>query len=158
MMNMQFTLILLILLAVLLVAAAAIDIATRTIPNWLNVTIAVLAPVYWLAAGIDFYPDVLERIGGAYLLFVAFFGLFCLGGMGGGDVKMGGALALWFAPLATLQLFVITCIAGGFVSGAAYFYHHRIARAEGKTEVPYGVAIAIGGLWLLAQRFLNQFA
>ena len=115
MMNMQFTLILLILLAVLLVAAAAIDIATRTIPNWLNVTIAVLAPVYWLAAGIDFYPDVLERIGGAYLLFVAFFGLFCLGGMGGGDVKMGGALALWFAPLATLQLFVITCIAVGSV-------------------------------------------
>jgi prepilin peptidase CpaA len=29
---------------------------------------------------------------------------------------------------------------------------------EGKTEVPYGVAIAFGGLWLLAQRFLNQFA
>ena len=25
-------------------------------------------------------------------------------------------------------------------------------------DIPYGVAIAIGALWILAQRFLNQFA
>ena len=35
---------------------------------------------------------------------------------------------------------------------------HRARKKEGRPEVPYGVAIAFGGLWLLAQRFLNQFA
>jgi prepilin peptidase CpaA len=36
--------------------------------------------------------------------------------------------------------------------------HHKIKKNEGRPEVPYGVAIAFGGLWLLAQRFLNHFA
>jgi len=35
---------------------------------------------------------------------------------------------------------------------------HRIKQNEGRPQVPYGVAIAFGGLWLLAQRFLNHFA
>jgi prepilin peptidase CpaA len=35
---------------------------------------------------------------------------------------------------------------------------HRVRRKESRPEVPYGVAIAFGGLWLLAQRFLNHFA
>ena len=84
--------------------------------------------------------------------------MFSLGGMGGGDVKLGTAIALWFAPLATLIFFIVTSFAGGFVSVGAWIYHHKIKRSEGKTEVPYGVAIALGGLWLLAQRFLNHFA
>ena len=37
------------------------------------------------------------------------------GGMGGGDVKLGTAIGLWFAPLATLIFFVATSFAGGFV-------------------------------------------
>ena len=35
---------------------------------------------------------------------------------------------------------------------------HKARKKEGRPEVPYGVAIAFGGLWLLAQRFLNHFA
>ena len=35
--------------------------------------------------------------------------------------------------------------------------HKRIARREGQLEIPYGVAIAFGGLWLIGQRFLYQF-
>jgi prepilin peptidase CpaA len=31
-------------------------------------------------------------------------------------------------------------------------------KKPGKPEVPYGVAIAFGGLAILIQRFLNQFA
>jgi prepilin peptidase CpaA len=156
-MNEGFTQILAATLAALLVWAAIVDLRTRTIPDWLNIAIAAMAPLYWWASGIPFYPDAVERLCGAYLIFVVFFGMFSLGGMGGGDVKMGTAIAMWLPPLATLQFFVITSLAGGFVSVAAWFYHHKLRRHEGKTEVPYGVAIAAGGLWLLAQRFLNQF-
>ena len=158
MMNVSFTEILMAILAALLIWAAIVDLRTRTIPNWLNLVIAAMAPLFWWASGISFYPDAVERICGAYLIFVVFFGMFSLGGMGGGDVKMGTAIALWFAPLATFFFFILTSFAGGFVSVGAWIYHHKIRRSEGKTEVPYGVAIAFGGLWLLAQRFLNHFA
>jgi prepilin peptidase CpaA len=33
----------------------------------------------------------------------------------------------------------------------------RFARKEGRPEIPYGVAIAFAGLWLIGQRFLYQF-
>ena len=158
MMNGGFTQILAMILAALLVWAAIVDLRTRTIPDWLNIVVAVMAPLFWWASGIAFYPDAIERVCGAFLIFTVFFGMFWAGGMGGGDVKLGSAIGLWFAPLATLQFFIVTSLAGGFVSIGAWIYHHKIRRLEGKTEVPYGVAIAFGGLWLLAQRFLNQFA
>ena len=158
MMNGGFTQILAIILAALLVWAAIVDLRTRTIPDWVSIAVVVMAPLFWWADGVAFYPDAVERICAAFLVFVIFFGMFWAGGMGGGDVKLGTAFGLWFAPIATLKFFVITSLAGGFVSLGAWFFHHKIRRLEGKTEVPYGVAIAFGGLWLLAQRFLNQFA
>ena len=158
MMNGEFTQILAAILAGLLVWAAVVDLRTRTIPDWVSIAVVAMAPLFWLAESVAFYPDAVERICAAILIFVIFFGMFWLGGMGGGDVKLGTAIGLWFAPLATLKFFVITSLAGGFVSVGAWIYHHKIRRLEGKTEVPYGVAIAFGGLWLLAQRFLNQFA
>ena len=48
-------------------------------------------------------------------------------------------------------------IAGGILT-LAVMAIHRLRSKEGRPEVPYGVAIAIGGLAILAQRFLNQFA
>ena len=35
---------------------------------------------------------------------------------------------------------------------------HRARKRERRPEIPYGVAIAFGGLAILTQRFLNQFA
>ena len=102
MMNVGFTEILLAILAALLVWAAIVDLRTRTIPNWLNLVVAAMAPLFWWASGIAFYPDAVERICGAYLVFVLFFGMFAAGGMGGGDVKLGTAIALWLPPLGTL--------------------------------------------------------
>ena len=128
MMNVSFTEILMALLAALLIWAAIVDLRTRTIPNWLNLVIAAMAPLFWWASGISFYPDAVERICGAYLIFVVFFGMFSLGGMGGGDVKMGTAIALWFAPLATFFFFILTSFAGGFVSVGACPPASRILR------------------------------
>ncbi|MEO7240600.1 MAG: prepilin peptidase [Sphingomicrobium sp.] len=157
MIDVQFTDLLCAAAAVLLLLAAAIDIRTRTIPNWLSLAVALGAPLFWWASGIALYPDVLERVGSAYLLFVFFFGMFCLGAMGGGDVKLAAALALWFAPLTNLAFFIYTSFAGGAVT-LATMAHFRRSRGEGKPEVPYGVAIAFAGLVILTQRFLNQFA
>jgi prepilin peptidase CpaA len=158
MMNDAFTEILLAALAALLVTAAVLDLKFRRIPNWLCAAMACLAPLFWWSTGVDMYPDALIRVGVASLIFLFFFGIFCIGGMGGGDVKLGTALALWFPPAVTLLFIVITSLAGAVVSLAAWFHHHKMKAQAGKTVVPYGVAIAIGGLTILTQRFLNQFA
>ena len=157
MMNAGFTLTLLGLLAATLVWIAVVDVKTYTISNGINLAIALVAPVYWLSAGIPFLPDAGFRVVAAVAVFLLFAIAFYMNAMGGGDVKLAGALALWFPPVATVKLVVITSLAGGvltlLVAGL-----HKYPRKEGRPEVPYGVAIAFGGLWLLAQRFLNHFA
>ncbi len=148
-------------LAALLIAAAAWDLRTRTIPDSLNIAIALLAPLFWYASGVELWPDAAMRVGAALAIFLAFYGLFCLGGIGGGDVKMVGAVALWFGPITTFKFFVLTTLIGGVVSIATLIHHKRRVAGSGeqeKPEVPYGVAIAAAALWLLAQRFLNHFA
>ena len=72
--------------------------ARRTIPNGLNAAIASLAPLWWWAHGLPLWPDVAWQIGLAAVVFALFAGAFALGMMGGGDVKMIGALALWLPP------------------------------------------------------------
>jgi prepilin peptidase CpaA len=157
MMNDGFTLGLLGLLAAMLAWIAVVDVRTYTISDRLNAAIALLAPVYWLSAGVPLWPDAAIRVGVGVLVFMLFAGAFYLNVMGGGDVKLAGALALWFTPYETLTLIVIMSIAGGLLTLVVLAGHH-VRRKEGRPEVPYGVAIAVGGMWLLAQRFLNHFA
>ena len=144
-------------LALMLLWAAVVDIKTRTIANGLNLMIALMAPLFWWAMGVDLWPDAAIRVavaGGVFLLLAL---AFQLGAMGGGDVKLAAALALWFAPADTLFLIVLMSLAGGVLT-LIVMIEHNIKKEEGRPEVPYGVAIAFGGLWLLAQRFLNHFA
>lgn len=145
------------ILAIMLLGAAVVDIKTRTIANGLNLAIALMAPLFWWAMGVDLWPDVALRVGVALAVFLLFALAFQIGAMGGGDVKLAAALALWFAPGDTLRLIVIMSLAGGLLT-AIVMIEHNLKKNDGRPEVPYGVAIAFGGLWLLAQRFLNHFA
>jgi prepilin peptidase CpaA len=144
-------------LALMLLWAAVVDIRTRTIADGLNLTIALMAPLFWWAMGVDLWPDAAIRVGVAAAVFLLLALAFYVGAMGGGDVKLAAALALWFAPGDTLLLIVLMSIAGGLLTLIVMIEHH-LKKKEGRPEVPYGVAIAFGGLWLLAQRFLNHFA
>ena len=145
------------ILAVMLLWAAVVDIRTRTIANGLNLAIALMAPLFWWAMDVDLWPDAAIRVGVALVVFLLFALAFHLGAMGGGDVKLAAALALWFAPADTIFLIVLMSLAGGLLT-LIVMIEHRVRKNEGRPEVPYGVAIAFGGLWLLAQRFLNHFA
>jgi prepilin peptidase CpaA len=77
--------------------------------------------------------------------------------MGGGDVKLAAALALWFSPAATIRFLIIMSLAGGVLT-LALLMLQKVRRKDGPPKVPYGVAIAFGGLFILTQRFLNQFS
>ena len=144
-------------LAAMLLWAAVVDIRTRTIANGLNLAIALMAPLFWYATGVDLWPDAAIRVAVAVAVFLLLALAFYVGAMGGGDVKLAGALALWFAPGDTLLLIVLMSLAGGVLT-LIVMIEHKYKKTEGRPEVPYGVAIAFGGMWLLAQRFLNHFA
>jgi len=155
--NGAFTEILLALLALLLVVAAVIDVRTFTISNRLNLAVALAAPLYWWSAPLPLWPDVGLQVAIAAGVFALLAAAFYAGMMGGGDVKLAAALALWFSPLSTLRFLIFMSIAGGLLTLVVVGLH-RLRKKSGKPQVPYGVAIAIGGLIILIQRFLNQFA
>jgi prepilin peptidase CpaA len=157
MFNGPFTWLLLFALAAILVIAAVIDVRTFTISNRLNLTVALGAPVYWLSVAMAPWPGVAIQLAAGGIVFALLAGAFSIGMMGGGDVKLAAALALWFPPAGTLRFLVLMSIAGGVLTLGILAWH-RARRREGRPQIPYGVAIAFGGLAILAQRFLNQFA
>ena len=149
----EFRYLLLVALAIALLFAAFTDIRRRQIDNWLNASIAAGAPLYWWASGMSLWPDVAWQLGvaAATLVFLAI--LFAIRAMGGGDVKLLTALALWIQPLWFVRLLIGMALIGGvltIVLGAWHITRHR----RDKLAIPYGVAISSAALWVLALQFL----
>ena len=144
------------LLGLLMIAAAISDLRSRTISNELNAAMALLAIPFWIVSGLALWPDIAIQFGAAFAVFLVFAGLFAIGAMGGGDVKMIGAVMLWIPlPLFMPTLFVMA-IGGGILS-AVMLIHMKLRPSDKPVEVPYGVAIAAAGLWALHQQYFNQF-
>jgi prepilin peptidase CpaA len=148
------TIILAGLLAVLLLIAAWGDMRTREIPNGLNAAIALGAPLWWWATGLPVWPEAAIQIGVALLIFALAAGAFAAGMMGGGDVKMLAALSLWFAPLLVLRLIVAMSLIGGVLT-LIVVAEHRWRKRGGQPEIPYGIAIAFAGLWVMSNEILT---
>jgi prepilin peptidase CpaA len=143
-------------LAAMLLAVCWCDLKSRNIPNGLNLAIALAAIPFWWSIGLPLWPNATLQLGVAALLFGLFAIAFAMGAMGGGDVKLIAALALWLPYQAVFALLFIMSIAGGALT-VAMWLRHRLAKRQEPLEIPYGVAIAFGGLWLISERFLNQF-
>ncbi len=144
------------ILGLLMIAAAISDLRSRTISNELNAAIALLAIPFWIASGLALWPDMPVQFGAAFAVFLVFAGLFAIGAMGGGDVKMIGAVMLWIPLPLFLPMLMVMAVGGGILS-AVMLIHMKLRRSDTPVEVPYGVAIAVAGLWALHQQYLNQF-
>src|SRR6188768_3903385 len=103
-------------LAIALLVAAFTDLRSRQIGNWLNGGIALTAPLFWWASEFSLWPDIALQLGVAFGTFAVLAGLFALGAMGGGDVKLLAALALWIAPSAFFQLLIMMSLVGGLLT------------------------------------------
>ena len=78
---------------------------------------------------------------------------FSAGWLGGGDVKLFAATGLWFDLGSALPLVSLVFIAGGLVAVCYLLSRPLRRRVAGKPkhgQVPYGVAIAVGTLALVA--------
>lgn len=152
-------LLLLVLFPTLVVAAGIGDVLTMRIPNWLNGATALAIVPMAILAGMPL--DVLpwHLLAGAVMLVVGF-GLFAGNYIGGGDAKLMAAAGLWVGWSGLLGFVLITTLAGGAlavvmkvwqlfrtdheVRGGTWF--RRVFRTD--LNLPYGVAIAVGALWV----------
>lgn len=139
-------------LAIALLFAAISDLRTRLIHNWLTFGIAATAPAFWWASGLSLWPGVAAQLALGVAAFAVLAGLFALRAMGGGDVKLLTALALWLPWQPFLKLLVMMALLGGVLT-IGFACWHRIARRPGRVEIPYGVAIAGAGLWVLSSTY-----
>ena len=140
-------------LAIALLAAAFTDIRSRRITNRLNAAIALCAPLFWWASDMALWPDVALQLGVALATFAALALLFAIRAIGGGDVKLLTALGLWIEPGLFVKLIVMMALMGGVLTLALIGWRYLRRRRE-RIEVPYGVAIALAGLWVLGSFYL----
>ncbi|MBO0748970.1 MAG: prepilin peptidase [Porphyrobacter sp.] len=139
-------------LAIALLVAALSDLRTRQIGNWLTGAIALAAPLFWWASGLSLWPGVALQVGVALAAFAVLAGLFALRAMGGGDVKLLTALALWVEPLAFVKLIIVMALLGGVLTLVFAAWHIALRRKD-RIAIPYGVAIASAGLWVLTAQY-----
>ena len=148
--------ILVFVLGGLLVSAGIEDARTREIANWKTAAVALLAPGWWLANGLNVWPDMAVQIGIALAEFAVFLAIFHFGLMGGGDVKLIVALSLWLPFGAFVSMLMVMSIAGGIVT-IVMIIERQIKRNKNQIEIPYGVAIAFAGILAIREPLLNQF-
>lgn len=143
-------------LAIGLLVSIYSDIRHRLIYNWVTAPIALAAPLYWLAVGNFGWPAIgiyLATGAATFLLFALFFRF---GMMGGGDVKLFAAVALWLGPIPAIRFIFIASLLGALVT-IIFFVLHKLGKRTGNVRVPYGVAISLAGLWSAGEQFFNHF-
>ena len=120
------------LLVAIVTVSAVIDLRTRTVPHWVWISTLVVATARVATGSLDW-----RAAGWGLLVGIAFFTLaYAVGGFGGGDVKLLGALGAALGLLGFVNLLVYVAISGGLLA--------LIAIARKKEDFPYVPAIAIG--------------
>lgn len=157
-----------ILEILLLLHVATIDVATRSIPNEVCLALALLGIAGQLPSSIQVGVSLIA----AAILFLLLFVLYARGGIGGGDVKLLVALAVGLPPSGVMQLLTVTVLAGGVLALGHLMMRHlpypRLAPAGSSlvrriyaierwrhlrhAPLPYGVAIACGGIWTILSK------
>lgn len=161
---MLLSLILLFVVPGLLILAAATDLTTMTIPNRLSLALvgafALAAPL----SGLGLAEIGAHLAAGAAMLAVAFI-LFAFRWIGGGDAKLFAATALWLGWTALPTYILVSTLLGGVLTLALLMARGMplpvfmanqdwIARLHDRqTGVPYGIALAAGGLYAYAGSF-----
>ena len=143
-------------LSLMLVVAMVTDLRSRIIPNLLNILIALAALGWWLAMGFSGEQVVVQLVM-ATIVLILFAAAYAIGMMGGGDVKLLAALALWFSLAQFLTILVWMAIGGGALT-LAMIVQHRLRKLPGRPEIPYGVAIAGAALLVLTNDILTTAA
>ncbi|CAB3749973.1 A24 family peptidase [Paraburkholderia humisilvae] len=156
----------------LVITAAALDLRTRRIPNWLVATALVAAlPAQWMLYGA--VDGLAVWFAGSLVGGLIFLPGYMVRAVGAGDVKLMAAVGAWFGISGAIETAMIACAIGGvwaltvmllkrrMKDGLSNTYsmllsvtggwrqvvqHGEVMRALSVGRMPFGVAIAIGAL------------
>ncbi|HVC56231.1 MAG TPA: prepilin peptidase [Stellaceae bacterium] len=113
-MTFDLQVIVLVAFTAVMAIAAFEDLRRLVIPNLLSIILCALWPFHFYFAGTPSLSGALLTIGCALAVFVGGFILFAFKQLGGGDVKLLGAVTLWAGgPTGTYELLVLVAIIGG---------------------------------------------
>ena len=148
------------------------DWKERRIPNRLTLSMAALGLIlnFWMQ-GISGLTHSLYGLGCGLLLLIL---PFAVGGVGGGDVKLMGAIGSIVGPMLVLKIFLASAVFGGILSLATMIRRKALGatlrgirdriiymvltkkapdenqwKREKEVSVPYAVAIGCGTLFVL---------
>ena len=161
--------------AAVMVTAAVSDLRFQRIPNKLTYPAAVLGLLLHLVA--DGWPGLKDSLLGLALGFGVLFLCYMFGGIGGGDVKLAGALgALVGFEVCPLALLYMGLLGGAmalsimiwkgkllaslrrtgrfFLSAFVPFLEVEMPRVENSDVFPLGVAISAGFAWAMVEHGL----
>src|SRR5215831_7802911 len=157
-----------ILEILVLLYVATIDVATRLISNGVCLALALLG----IAGQFAIPMQIAQSLMVAAILFLLLLLVYTRGWIGGGDVKLLVALAIGLPLTGVIQLLTITALAGGVLAlvhlmmrllpyprlaPAGSSLMRRVCTIERwrhlrRAPLPYGVAIACGGIWTILSR------
>src|SRR5256714_11892019 len=149
----------------LLLYVATIDVATRLIRNEICLALALLGIASQLTSPVQVAGSLIA----ATILLALLLVIYQRGMIGGGDVKLLVALAIGLPLMGVMQLLTMTALAGGVLAlvhlmmrllpypklapaGASFVrrvYAIERWRHLRHAPLPYGVAIACGGIWTI---------
>lgn len=138
------------------------DALTMKIPNRISIGIVALYPA-WVVTAWPLASHPLMALALAAAVLAAGFAAFNFRLLGGGDAKLTAAISLWAGPGLFFPFIAVTAIAGGIISiavmlAAAMKRREITARGEVagpffrsiiRTRIPYGMAIASGGFFVV---------
>lgn len=139
-----------LLLAIFLIcmlAAAAVDVRTRQVPNLLAAAAALSGIAAFVSigqAGLLWQPLLV-----ALAVMAAGTVMFSRNWVGGGDVKLLAAASSWFTAAGALQFLSSVFLAGGALALVAIGLRRargRRASRQSQAALPYAVAIAAGAI------------
>ncbi|MCX5653376.1 MAG: A24 family peptidase [Planctomycetota bacterium] len=173
-----------VVLAAVLVAAAVFDLRRGTVYNWLTYPAIVaglaLGAIQGFAAG-DTAGGLIDHLIGFGFGFGILLVAYVVGGMGGGDVKLMGAVGalLGWRDWAVLDAVVYSFLVGAALGLILMVWRGRVrivlrrlwmavrilplptatldeATGTPTLHVPFGFAVCVGTLWYLAERIFGE--
>lgn len=156
------SMILLAVFPIAMIFGAVWDLTTMTIPNLLTLALAAAFAVLVPFIGLTLQEIGLHVAAGVLMLLVGM-ALFAFGWIGGGDAKFVAATALWVGMSELLAYLILASVFGGVLTllvlvfrsfSLPLFMQRRgwIARLHDRKEgIPYGIALALGGLMIFPQ-------
>lgn len=151
----------LFLFPALLLAAAAWDIASFTIPNFLQIGLLIAFAALMLVHPVSAGEIGLHILAGFVGLTIGFT-LFALGYIGGGDAKLFACVSLWFGLNDLLSYVLVASVFGGALTLGLLALRRIplpmplssqgwLLRLHDEREgIPYGAALAAGAFFILS--------